>query len=70
MAPAEPETSKLGAAAITTDMTLTIPGTRKIFEPGSATRRRVIMAAQNTGLLTIYGIKKQKEKIPSRNLGQ
>jgi len=56
--------SKLGATVITTDITLIFPGT--FMKPGSATSHSVNMAAYNTGLLTIYGIKKHKEKSPVR----
>ena len=67
MASTERKISKLGAAVIKRDITLTIPGTCEIFrKPGSATSHSVIMAAQNTGLLTVYGIKKHKKKSPLR----
>jgi hypothetical protein len=46
MVPKEPKTSKLGAAVITRDITLTIPGTHEIFrKPGGATSHTVIMAS-------------------------
>ena len=54
MASTERKISKLEAAVITRDITLTIPGTHKIFrKPTNATSHSVIMAAQNTGLLTL-----------------
>ena len=53
------------------DKTLTIPETLEIIrKPGNATSQSVIMAAYNTGVLNIYGIKKHKEKITCKNLGQ
>jgi hypothetical protein len=56
--------SKLGAALIAKDITLTIPGKCEIFRnPGSATSHSVIIAALNTKLLTVYSIKKDKEEI-------
>jgi len=46
MASTERKISKLGAAVITTDITLTFPGTRgKFRKPGSATSHSVNMAA-------------------------
>jgi hypothetical protein len=46
MASTERKISKLGAAVITRDITLTISGTCEIFrKPGSATSHSVIMAA-------------------------
>ena len=46
MVSTERKVSKLGAAVITRDITLTIPGTcEKFMKPGSATSHSVIMAA-------------------------
>jgi len=46
MASTEHKISKLGAAVITRDTTLTFPGTHEIFrKPGSATSHSVNMAA-------------------------
>ena len=46
MTSTERKISKLGAAVITRDITLIIPGTQEIFrKPGSATSHSVIMAA-------------------------
>jgi len=46
MASRECKISKLGAAVITRDITLTFPGTREIFiKPGSATSHSDNMAA-------------------------
>jgi hypothetical protein len=71
MASTECKISKLGAAVITRDITLTIPGKCEIFrKPGSATSHSVIMAAKNTGLLTVYGVKKHKKKITIKNFVQ
>jgi hypothetical protein len=66
MAPTEPKISNLGAAVITRDMTLTIPGTHKIFmKPVIATASHFFfLATQNTGLLTIYGVAKHNDKSP------
>ena len=61
--------SKLGAAVITRDITSIIPETLEIFrKSGSGTSQSIIMAAYNTGLLTIYGIKKHNKKLPVRIL--
>jgi len=70
MAPKEPKISKQVVAGTTTDITLPIPETQGVRKPGSATSRSIIMAAYNIGLLTTYGIKKHKEKITCKNLGQ
>jgi hypothetical protein len=71
MASIEPRISKLGAAGTTRHITITITETLEIVRnPGSATSQSVIMATYNTGLMTIYGIKKHKEKITCKNLGQ
>jgi len=67
MVSTERKISKLGAAVITRDITLTFPGTcERLWKPGSATSHSVTMAAKNNGMLTIYGIKKHKEKSPVR----
>jgi len=61
MAPKEPEISKQAAAGTTRHITFTIPETLEIIRKlGNATSQSVIMAAYKIGLLTIYGIKKQK----------
>jgi hypothetical protein len=63
MAPKEPKITKQAAAGVTRDITLTIPETNEIIrKPLSAKGQSVIMAAYNRGLLTIYSIKKHKEK--------
>ena len=70
MASTEQKISKLGAAG-TRHVTLTITEILELVrKPGSATSQSVIMAVYNTGLLTIYGIKKHKEKITCKNLDQ
>jgi len=52
-------------------MTLIITETLEIIrKTGSGTSQSVIMAAHKIGLLTTYAIKKQEEKITSKNLGQ
>jgi len=67
MASTEYKISKLGAAGTTRDITLTIPKTLEIIrKPGNATSQTVIMTAYNTGLLTIYGRKEHKKKLPVR----
>jgi hypothetical protein len=64
LASTEPKISKVGAAVITRDITLTIPGTCEIFrKPGIATSYSVILAAYKIGLLTNYGIKKHTQTI-------
>jgi len=71
MASTECKISKIGVAAITRDITLTILGKHEIFrKPGSATSQRVYTPALNTGLLTIYGIKKHKNKITCKIIVQ
>jgi len=65
MASIEPRISKLGEAGTTRHITITITETLEIVrKPGNATSQSVIMAAYNTGLLTIYGIKKQRKNYP------
>jgi hypothetical protein len=55
--------SKQAAAVKTRNITFTITETLEIIrKPGNVTCQTVIMAAYMIGLLTIYGIKKQKEK--------
>jgi len=67
----EPKICKLGTAGTTMDKTLTIPETFEIIKkPGNATSQSVIMAPHNTGFFNIYGIKKHKENITCKNLGQ
>jgi len=71
MASTECKINKIGAAAITRDITLPISGKHKIFrKPGIATSQSVYTPALYTGLLTIYGEKKQKNKITCKILGQ
>ena len=68
MVSTECQISKLGAVVITTDINLAFPATCEIFrKPRSATSHSVNMAAKNTGLLTLYGIKKHYKKPPIRN---
>jgi len=67
----EPKICKLGTAGTTMDKTLTNPETLEIIrKPGNARSQNVIMAAYNIGVLNIYGIKKHKEKITCKNVGQ
>jgi hypothetical protein len=67
----EPKISKKAAAGRKRQITFTIPDTLEIItKPGSATSYSLIMAACKIGLLTIYSIKKYKEKINCKNLGQ
>jgi hypothetical protein len=67
MAPKGPKINKQAAAGTTRHITFTILETLEIImKPGSATSQSVIMAANNTGLLTIYGIKKHNKKLPVR----
>jgi hypothetical protein len=69
MVPKEPKISKQAAAGITRHITFTIPETLEIIRKlGSATSQSVIMVAYKTGLLTTYGIKKNKKKITCKNL--
>lgn len=64
MASIEPKISKKAASGTTKHITLTIPDTLEIIrKPRSATSQNVIIAAYKIELLTIYGIKKHKEKI-------
>jgi hypothetical protein len=68
MASEETKIRKLGADVVTRDITSIIPETLVIIrKPGSATSQSVIMAAYNTGLLNIYGIKKHNKKLPVPN---
>jgi hypothetical protein len=67
MAHKRPKIYKQKVAGTTRDITSTIPETLEIImKPGNATSQRVIMAAYNRGLLTIYGMKKHKKKLPVR----
>jgi hypothetical protein len=53
------------------DITLTIPDILEIIrELGTATSHNMIMAAYKTGFVNIWGVKKHKKKIASKNLGQ
>jgi hypothetical protein len=71
MDPKQQKISNQAAAAKTRDITFTSPKTLEIIrKPGNATSQTVIMAAYKIGLLTIYSIKKQKEKISCKTLGQ
>ena len=65
MAPKESRICKEAAVGIMRHITLTIPETLEIIrKPGNATSQSVIMAGNKIGLLTIYGIKKHKKKVP------
>jgi hypothetical protein len=67
----EPKINKQAVAGTTRHITFTIPETLEIIrKPGTATSQSVILAAYKIGLLTIYGIKKHKEKITCKNFGQ
>jgi len=71
MASTEYKINKIGTAAITRDKTLPIPGKHEIFrKTESATCQSVYTPALNTGLLTIYGIKKHNNKFTCKILGQ
>jgi hypothetical protein len=71
MASAEPKISKRGAAGTIRETTLTILETLEIFrKPGNATSHSIIVAANDTGFITKYGIKTHKKKITCKNLGQ
>jgi len=71
MAPKEQKTRKKVAAVKTRDAIFTFPETLEIIrKPGNYTCQNVIMVAYKNGLLTIYGIKKQKEITSSKTLGQ
>jgi hypothetical protein len=55
----------------TRDITLTITETLEIItKPGNATNQSIITIAYKIGLLSTYGIKKQKDRITCKNLGQ
>jgi hypothetical protein len=70
MASKEQTVSKETVAGTTRNITLIITETLEIIiKPRNATSQ-VIMAAYKTGFLTIYGIKKQEDKITCKNLGQ
>jgi len=65
MASKESKISKQAAASTRRDIKFTIPETLEIIrKPQSATSYSVIIAVYMIGLLTIYGIKKHKDKIP------
>ena len=71
MASTEPQITKQAVAGKTRDITLTIPETLEIIRKhGSATNQSIIMAAYKIGLLTTNGIKKHRERITCKNLGQ
>jgi hypothetical protein len=71
MASREPKISKKAAAGIKRYITFTIPDTLEIItKPESAISHSVTMAAYKIGLLTIYVIKKHKEKIMCKKLDQ
>jgi len=71
MASKEPKISKDAAAGKTRDIILTIPKTLDIIrKPGSATNQNFIMAAYDNGFWTNCGIRKQRERITYKNLGQ
>jgi hypothetical protein len=71
MAQKKQKISKQAAAVKTSHITFTISETLEIIrEPGNVTNQTVIMTANKTGLMTIYGIKKEKEKTTCKNLGQ
>jgi hypothetical protein len=61
---------KQAAAVKTSNITFTIPEKIEIIrKPGNVTCQTVIMAAYKLGLLTIYNIKKQREKPIRKTLG-
>jgi hypothetical protein len=71
MASTEPKIIKQAIDGKTRDITLIIPETLEIIrKPGSATNNSIIMAAYKIELLTTYDIKKQRERITCKNLGQ
>jgi hypothetical protein len=71
MASKEPKISKQAVAGKTRDITLTITETLEIiWKPGCATNQSIIMVAYNIALLTTYGIKKHRQRITCKNLGQ
>jgi hypothetical protein len=71
MASTEPKISTQAVVGKTRDITLIIPVTLQIIrKPGNATNQSIIMAAYKIGLLTTYGIKKHRERITCKNLGQ
>jgi len=62
MAPKESKICKEAAAGINVHIMLTISETLEIIrKPGNATSQSIITAAYKIGLLTIYGIKKEKK---------
>ena len=57
--------NKHAVAGTTRDIILTILQALEIIRKlGSATSQSIIMAACNTGMLNIYGIKKHNKKLP------
>jgi hypothetical protein len=71
MAPKEQKICEQAAAVKTSHITFTNSEELEIIrEPGNATCQTVNMATYKIGLLTIYGIKKHKEKITCKKLGQ
>jgi hypothetical protein len=68
MAPREYKICKQSTASITRHITFIIPDTLEIMRKHeNSTCWSVIVAAYKIGLLTSYGIKKQKKKLPVRN---
>ena len=68
MTPKESKISKQAAASATGDIKFTIPVTLEIIRrPGNATSYSATIPVHTIGLLTIYGIKKYKDKINSKN---
>jgi len=64
MVPKASKICKQAAAGIMRGIPLTFPETLEISRmPGNAICQSHIMAAYKIGLLTIYGIKKQKKKL-------
>jgi len=64
MARKESKKCKQATAGITRHITFTIPETLEVIrKSGNAICQSVIMAANKIGLLTFYGIKKQKKKL-------
>jgi hypothetical protein len=71
--PKEPKIRKLGAAVITRDITLTVPGTHEILmKPGGATSQCHYGSIKHwvVDRLNVYGIKTHKEEVSCKNLGQ
>jgi hypothetical protein len=71
MAHKQQKISKQAPAVKTSHITFTISETLEIIrEPGNVTCQTVIMAANYIGLMSIYGINKQKAKSTCKTLGQ